>query len=238
VESLQFIFFSTLKSSHFAHSQMRIVEAKLAKRPTNRFFFPRFAWISFLFGGSADQADMAEKVAEQQQPHVANALVPQVTDQNDRLPQVNEIIISDKTHKKYRLVSILGSGGYVSFLRFLHSFTSLFQGTVFEATDDSRKLAIKTEKYSKSMLRIEANVLKLATQMRCTRIAEFIEYVSFKIHSSLILLFQGYVKPNYCYLVMPLLGRDLSSLRNEQKDHHFQRQTIVRVGILTVQVRF
>lgn len=52
-------------------------------------------------------------------------------------------------------------------------------GTVFEATDETRKLAIKTEKYSKSMLHVEANVLKTATQQNCTKIVEFIEYVGF-----------------------------------------------------------
>ena len=94
------------------------------RRPTDRFFFPLLSWISFLFGGSANKADMAGKVVEN--PPVANAVMPPVMDQNDRLPQVNEIIVSDKSHKKYKLISILGSGGYVSclifFIHSLHSF--------------------------------------------------------------------------------------------------------------------
>lgn len=35
---------------------------------------------------------------------------------------------------------------------------------------------------------------------------------------------------------MPLLGRDLSSLRNEQKDQHFTHATVIRTGILSAQV--
>lgn len=57
-------------------------------------------------------------------------------------------------------------------------------GTVFEATDETRRLAIKTEKYSKSMLRIEAGVLKTATQANCTRIVEFIEYISVSVNAT------------------------------------------------------
>jgi serine/threonine protein kinase len=41
----------------------------------------------------------------------------------EKFPKPNETFVSEKTHKKYRLLSILGSGGY---------------GTVFEATDETR----------------------------------------------------------------------------------------------------
>jgi len=87
--------------------------------------------------------------------------------------------------------------------------------------DDNRRVAVKVEKYSKSMLRIEVDVLKTATQQKCTRILELIEY--------------GSSRPNYCFLVMPLLGRDLSTLRNEQQTRSFTRATVVRVGILSLQ---
>lgn len=180
-------------------------ETAAVGRRNKRSFFPRFSWLYQLFGGSIDSEMEKVEVAGTKAVE-PSAVVPTVTESVDRLPQVNETIVSEKSHKKYRLISVLGSGGY---------------GTVFEATDETRKLAVKTEKYSKSMLRIEASVLKVASQHRCSRIVEFIEY--------------GYIKPAYCYLVMPLLGRDLSSLRNEQKDQHFLRQTVVRLGILSVQ---
>lgn len=80
----------------------------------------------------------------------------------------------------------------------------------------SRRLAIKTEKYTRSVLSNDANVLKLATQYKCSRIVEFIDY--------------GVVKPRYCFLVMPLLGRNLSTLRSQQRDQHFTLQTAVRVS--------
>ncbi|KAI6206124.1 Protein kinase domain-containing protein [Aphelenchoides besseyi] len=131
---------------------------------------------------------------------------PNANDMVERLPQVNETIAGKMTHVTYRLLSVLGDGGY---------------GTVFEATDGVRKVAVKTEKFSRSMLHVEAHVLRTATRTRCNRIAELIDY--------------GDVPNNYCFLVMPLLGKDLHQLRNEQRERRFSHPTSLRIGIMSLQ---
>ncbi|KAI6174185.1 Protein kinase domain-containing protein [Aphelenchoides besseyi] len=127
-------------------------------------------------------------------------------DSMERLPQVNETIAGKMTHVTYRLLSVIGDGGY---------------GTVFEATDGVRKVAVKTEKFSRSMLHVEAHVLRTATRTRCNRIAELIDY--------------GDVPKNFYFLVMPLLGKDLHHLRNEQRERRFSHPTSLRIGIMSLQ---
>ncbi|KAH7726658.1 CK1/WORM6 protein kinase [Aphelenchoides avenae] len=120
------------------------------------------------------------------------------TDTNDqeRLPNLEETVQSD-TNKKYKLVAALGEGGY---------------GCVFECTDEQRRRwALKAEKYSKSMLRVEIHVLKATRYRQCKHFCEVVDY--------------GRVPNEYLFVVMTLLGPDLAKLRNLQPDRHFSLST-------------
>uniref|UniRef100_A0A158P682 Protein kinase domain-containing protein n=1 Tax=Angiostrongylus cantonensis TaxID=6313 RepID=A0A158P682_ANGCA len=104
--------------------------------------------------------------------------------ERDRLPVVNDEIASEDN--RYRLLQILGDGGY---------------GTVFLSQNtQNRNVAVKTEKYSKSMLHIEVN---------------------------------GTCKPDYVYVVMTLLYKDLHKLRSELPDRKFSFSTALRLAIQT-----
>ncbi|RCN45827.1 hypothetical protein ANCCAN_08124 [Ancylostoma caninum] len=81
--------------------------------------------------------------------------------ERDRLPVVNDEIAADDN--RYRLIQILGDGGY---------------GTVFlSQNSQNRNIAVKTEKYSKSMLHIEVNVLKAANAAKCKHFCQLFDYV-------------------------------------------------------------
>ncbi|MFH4973469.1 hypothetical protein AB6A40_000178 [Gnathostoma spinigerum] len=118
----------------------------------------------------------------------------------DQLPHVDDIIKSES--RSFKLLSVIGEGGY---------------GIVFESCDNDRPVALKAEKYSKSMLHVEISVMKAAARNHCEHICELIYYAS--------------AKPDYVFVVMTLLGKDLHRLRNEQVDHRFSLSTSVRVGI-------
>ncbi|CAD5211140.1 unnamed protein product [Bursaphelenchus okinawaensis] len=149
-----------------------------------------------MFVDMAQVAPQLAPVSKQQPPSIQNS------ETSERLPQVGEFIVGDKTKRKFRIVSVLGDGGY---------------GTVYEATDEIRKVAIKTEKYTKSMLHIEINVLRSANTEHCKHILELIDH--------------GVSRPNFAYVIMPLLGKDIHRLRNEQKERKFSLGTAIRVGI-------
>ncbi|KAH7724631.1 CK1/WORM6 protein kinase [Aphelenchoides avenae] len=128
-------------------------------------------------------------------------------DKNDkeRLPKNGETVRSE-TNKEYKLVTALGEGGY---------------GCVFECTDDqNRRWALKAEKYSKSVLRIEINVLKSTRHRQCKHFCQLVD--------------AGKVPHEYLFIVMTLLGADLAKLRNLQPDRHFSLSTAVRVAMQTV----
>jgi tau tubulin kinase len=122
---------------------------------------------------------------------------------NDRLPEINEYII-----KRYRVLQVIGDGGY---------------GTVLSVLDEQSKnnYAVKTEKFARSMLHIEVAVLRAARQRRCKHFAQLID--------------QGSVKRQYVFIVMTLLGRDLHKLRNDQPARHFTPSTALRVAIQTLE---
>ncbi|VDK30031.1 unnamed protein product [Gongylonema pulchrum] len=90
----------------------------------------------------------------------------------------------------------------------------------FTPTTCRRRVAVKVEKYSKSMLHVEASVLRAATRRHSEHICELIDY--------------GTEKPNYIFIVMPLLGKDLHKLRNEQIDRRFSLNTAIQVGLQTL----
>ncbi|VDK57077.1 unnamed protein product [Cylicostephanus goldi] len=125
------------------------------------------------------------------------------TIERDRLPAVNDEIAADEN--RYRLIQILGDGGY---------------GTVFlSQNSQNRSIAVKTEKYSKSMLHIEVNVLKAANAAKCKHFCQLFDY--------------GTCKPDYVYVVMTLLHKDLHKLRAEMPDRKFTFSTALRLAMQT-----
>uniref|UniRef100_A0A915A3T6 Protein kinase domain-containing protein n=1 Tax=Parascaris univalens TaxID=6257 RepID=A0A915A3T6_PARUN len=125
--------------------------------------------------------------------------------EKDRMPSIGEVVKAQR--QSYRIIGIIGEGGY---------------GTVFEGIDNDscRHVAIKAEKYTKSMLHVEVSAMKAAAKMHAEHICELIDY--------------GTEKPYFIFVVMTLLGKDLHRLRNEQLDRRFSLSTSIRVGIQTL----
>ncbi|CAI5448650.1 unnamed protein product [Caenorhabditis angaria] len=124
--------------------------------------------------------------------------------EKDRLPKENDEIIRD-SGKRYKLSRILGEGGY---------------GIVFASEDDGYQIAIKTEKFSKSQLKIEIIVLKAANSMNCKHFCELLDC--------------GTKGKDFDWMVMTLLGKDLHKLRCELPDRKFGLNTALRIGIQTL----
>ncbi|KAK5985248.1 Serine/threonine-protein kinase, partial [Trichostrongylus colubriformis] len=144
----------------------------------------------------ADKAAPAvPKLAEQK-----DAVQKEKKLEKDRLPVVEEEIQGDE--KKYKLKQVIGDGGY---------------GTVFLSEDGSKPVAVKTEKYSKSMLHIEVAVLKAANAAKAKHFCELIDY--------------GSNKPEYVYVVMTLLFKDLHKLRSEMHEKKFTPGTSIRLSL-------
>ncbi|KAE9411785.1 hypothetical protein Angca_001805, partial [Angiostrongylus cantonensis] len=80
--------------------------------------------------------------------------------------------------------------------------------------------AVKTEKYSKSMLHVEVGVLKAANAAKAKHFCELMDY--------------GSIKPDYVYMVMTLLHEDLHKLRHEMPDKRFTLSTSLRVSMQTL----
>ncbi|KAK6026409.1 hypothetical protein OSTOST_07645, partial [Ostertagia ostertagi] len=125
------------------------------------------------------------------------------TIERDRLPVVNDEITAEDN--RYRLLQILGDGGY---------------GTVFLSQNaQNRNIAVKTEKYSKSMLHIEVNVLKAANAAKCKHFCQLYDY--------------GTCKPDYVYVAMTLLYKDLHKLRADMPERKFSFSTALRLAMQT-----
>uniref|UniRef100_A0A0R3RIU8 Protein kinase domain-containing protein n=1 Tax=Elaeophora elaphi TaxID=1147741 RepID=A0A0R3RIU8_9BILA len=124
----------------------------------------------------------------------------------DRLPAVDDIVLSAR-NKAYKLISIIGEGGY---------------GSVFLARceNDEKSVALKAEKFSKTVLRVEIGVLRVANERHCKHICKMYDY--------------GHVKQEFMFVVMSLLGPDLNKLRNRQPDKHFTLQTSTRIAMQTL----
>ncbi|EFP03034.1 hypothetical protein CRE_28456 [Caenorhabditis remanei] len=133
-----------------------------------------------------------------------SALPQAVVPEKDRLPKEGDEIVTE-TGKKYKLGPVLGDGGY---------------GTVFQSQDDDIKIAVKTEKFSKSQLKIEIVVLKAAMQANCKHFCELIDC--------------GTKLKDFDYMMITLLGKDLHKLRCELPERKFTINTALRVGIQTL----
>ncbi|UMM14141.1 hypothetical protein L5515_002072 [Caenorhabditis briggsae] len=124
--------------------------------------------------------------------------------EKDRLPKEGDEIVTE-AGKKYKLGPVLGDGGY---------------GTVFQSQDDDIKIAVKTEKFSKSQLKIEIVVLKAAMQANCKHFCELIDC--------------GTKLKDFDYMMITLLGKDLHKLRCELPERKFSINTALRIGIQTL----
>ncbi|EFO18269.1 CK1/WORM6 protein kinase [Loa loa] len=130
----------------------------------------------------------------------------QIISDNDRLPEVDDIVLSAR-NKAYKLISVIGEGGY---------------GSVFLAKceNDEKLVALKAEKFSKTVLKIEIEALQVANRRHCKHICKIYDY--------------GHVKQEFMFVVMSLLGPDLNKLRNRQPNRHFTLPTSIRIAIQTL----
>uniref|UniRef100_A0A1I8EU91 Protein kinase domain-containing protein n=1 Tax=Wuchereria bancrofti TaxID=6293 RepID=A0A1I8EU91_WUCBA len=130
----------------------------------------------------------------------------QITSDNDRLPSIDDIVLSAR-NKAYKLISVIGEGGY---------------GSVFLARceNDKKSMALKAEKFSKTVLKVEIDVLRVANERHCKHICKMYDY--------------GHVKQEFMFVVMSLLGPDLNRLRNRQPNRHFTLPTSTRIAIQTL----
>ncbi|KAI6238111.1 Protein kinase domain-containing protein [Aphelenchoides fujianensis] len=144
----------------------------------------------------------------------------------ERLPQVNEIV-RGRGGASYRLLSVLGEGGYgIVFAGLLPNGTGWAAAFLTHPPAACRRVAVKTEKFSRSVLHVEAQVLKTAGRARCRRLVELIDYVRLPL-TPRSFLSQGEVPHHFCFLIMPLLGKNLHDLRNEQRERRFTQRTAV-----------
>ncbi|CCD68100.2 Protein kinase domain-containing protein [Caenorhabditis elegans] len=132
------------------------------------------------------------------------AAVAPMAPEKDRLPKEGDEIVTEPG-KKYKLGPVLGDGGY---------------GTVFLSQDDDIKIAVKTEKFSKSQLKIEIVVLKAAMQANCKHFCELVDC--------------GTKGKDFDYMMITLLGKDLHKLRCELPGRKFSINTALRIGIQTL----
>ncbi|GMR51740.1 hypothetical protein PMAYCL1PPCAC_21935, partial [Pristionchus mayeri] len=121
------------------------------------------------------------------------------------LPRQNDVIYSASS--SYRLGIQLGDGGY---------------GVVYMCKDRNENMvAIKIEKYNRSNLPMELEVMGVARKKGCKHFVEPIDH--------------GAKSPEYTFVVMTLLNKDLHKMRNEQADRKFSRSTAYRIAIQTME---
>ncbi|VDN06386.1 unnamed protein product [Thelazia callipaeda] len=87
------------------------------------------------------------------------------------------------------------------------------------STSGLQYYALKRENVLRTKIYKEIEVLKCAMQHNCKQICQYIDDGRFEDH---------------VFIVMTLLGKDLSKLRREQKSQNFSINTSLRVGLLTL----
>ncbi|VDN21219.1 unnamed protein product [Gongylonema pulchrum] len=128
----------------------------------------------------------------------------------DQLPTVGDTVIST-ANRAYTVVSAIGEGSY---------------GTVFLARSENdwssipqcarsfREMALKVEKFDKKILKMEIAVLRAANERQCLHICKMYDC--------------GYEKGKFTFLVMSLLGPDLTKLRSQQPGRYFTLRSFSR----------
>ncbi|KAM3716593.1 Tau-tubulin kinase [Dirofilaria immitis] len=119
--------------------------------------------------------------------------------------EMEKYVVSTNS-RVYRLRKYLGKGGY---------------GEVYECvSEDTKKIyALKKENILRTKISKEIEVLKKASQCHCKQICKYVD--------------DG-MQENYVFVIMTLLGKDLSKLRRERKTKNFTLNTSLRVGLLTL----
>ncbi|GMS99567.1 hypothetical protein PENTCL1PPCAC_21742, partial [Pristionchus entomophagus] len=144
-------------------------------------------------------------LAESVRKRFAAAMAASSESEYANLPRPNDVIHSSSS--SYRLGLQLGDGGY---------------GVVFMCKDkNDNMVAIKIEKYNRSMLPIEIEVMRTARKADCKHFVEPIDH--------------GSKPPEYTFVVMTLLNKDLHKMRNEQVDRKFSSSTAYRIAIQTME---
>uniref|UniRef100_A0A0M3I5R4 Protein kinase domain-containing protein n=2 Tax=Ascaris TaxID=6251 RepID=A0A0M3I5R4_ASCLU len=106
----------------------------------------------------------------------------------------------------YHLERYIGRGGY---------------GEVYECRteDNNKKYALKRENIRRTHIPTEVEVLKSANRNGCKQLCKFID--------------DG-IYENYVFVVMSLLGKDLSKLRKQCPSKTFSLGTSLRLGLMTL----
>ncbi|CAG9538778.1 unnamed protein product [Cercopithifilaria johnstoni] len=134
-----------------------------------------------------------------------NSIKKEINGKCDTMIGMNKFFVSMNS-KVYRLERYLGKGGY---------------GEVYECMCEATKkiYALKRENILQTKIPNEIEVLKRACECDCKQICKYID--------------DGR-QDDYLFVVMTLLGKDLSKLRHERKTKHFSTNTSIRVGLLTL----
>uniref|UniRef100_A0A8R1IRI3 Protein kinase domain-containing protein n=1 Tax=Caenorhabditis japonica TaxID=281687 RepID=A0A8R1IRI3_CAEJA len=122
---------------------------------------------------------------------------------DDVLPHDEEILKTKKD--KYRVIALLGKGGY---------------GAVYSVLrlSDSEKFAIKCEKATaaKKVLLMDCNVMKGAIQIKSRHFC--------------VVLDRANVKDRFNFIVMKLIGKNLWDLRQDRPDGRFTLGTSLKTA--------
>uniref|UniRef100_A0A915Q6Q9 Protein kinase domain-containing protein n=1 Tax=Setaria digitata TaxID=48799 RepID=A0A915Q6Q9_9BILA len=154
--------------------------------------------------------------------HSMSSSVSRTFEDHNRLPQIDDIVKS--SNRTYHLIAILGEGGYGKVFHAIQngkqrSREELNTSASYTTTLVSPRLIFPSESnLGRTELRQEDRGTK-----RCV--------IIFSLTDSSYP--QGAVKPDFVFMVVTLLGKDLYKLRNEQPDRHFSISSAIRVGIHT-----
>uniref|UniRef100_A0A915Q3H5 Protein kinase domain-containing protein n=1 Tax=Setaria digitata TaxID=48799 RepID=A0A915Q3H5_9BILA len=132
--------------------------------------------------------------------------IRKLIDEKCDLTKVRDKFVISTNSTVYRLEKYLGKGGY---------------GEVYECFSEATKkiYALKKENILRTKISKEIEVLKRASQCDCKQICKYVD--------------DGR-QEDYVFVVMTLLGKDLSKLRRETRTKNFSLNTSLRVGLLTL----
>ncbi|OZC06804.1 hypothetical protein X798_06201 [Onchocerca flexuosa] len=143
------------------------------------------------------------------------------------IDEANEFVVSANS-RVYRLEKYLGKGGYGEVYECVSEDTKKSarildgHGPIIHLANIINTIkiyALKKENILRTRISKEIEVLKRASQHDCKQICKYID--------------DGR-QENYVFVIMTLLGKDLSKLRRERKTKNFSLNTSLRVGLLTL----